>query len=167
MATSQSKSLSNCFQDVAISSERKLDPNFKNVGMLTKSLRGRNIYTCTYINLITWLANLWTYLSIILQCDSKRASFGLLDMVNSGPQKLLIIGPGCSTSTQAVAEVADYWNLVTVCSHIVIFQDYYIYMAFQLYCRSVQYWAILHSFWFMLKTHEMPCICNNNNIEWP
>ena len=27
--------------------------------------------------------------------------------------------------------------------------------------------AILHYFWFMLKIHEMPWICNNNNIEWP
>ena len=48
------------------------------------------------------------------QCESRNATQGFLKLVNEEPTKILLIGPGCSTAAQAIAEMADYWNLVMV-----------------------------------------------------
>ncbi|XP_041469544.1 uncharacterized protein LOC121419238 isoform X1 [Lytechinus variegatus] len=48
------------------------------------------------------------------QCDAGLGTKILFDQIFRKPQKLMILGPACSTATQAVAGTAHYWNLVTM-----------------------------------------------------
>ena len=83
---------------------------------------------------------------------------------SEGLKKAQYFPPLCSFLVKSKVNLAKV-NLVINSSSSILY--YYIYMAFQLYCRRVQYWAILHSS-FGLCWKFMKClVCNNNNIEWP
>ncbi len=56
-----------------------------------------------------------------LQCDSGLGTRMLYDQLFHEPQKLLTIGPACSTDGQSIADVAHYWNLLTVSYVLSIF----------------------------------------------
>ncbi|XP_071791804.1 gamma-aminobutyric acid type B receptor subunit 1-like [Asterias amurensis] len=48
------------------------------------------------------------------QCQAGLGTRVFFQQLYSKPQKIMILGPACSTATQAVAETAYYWNLVTM-----------------------------------------------------
>ncbi|XP_038071683.1 uncharacterized protein LOC119740441 [Patiria miniata] len=48
------------------------------------------------------------------QCEAGLGTRVFFDQLYREPQKIMILGPACSTATQAVAETAYYWNLVTM-----------------------------------------------------
>ncbi|XP_072030704.1 gamma-aminobutyric acid type B receptor subunit 1-like [Amphiura filiformis] len=48
------------------------------------------------------------------QCESGLGTRMLFDQIFHEPQKILILGPPCSTDAQAVADAAHYWNLISV-----------------------------------------------------
>ena len=57
-------------------------------------------------------SNLFRFL--IMKCQAGLATRVLFDQLFHEPQKLLVLGGGCSTATQAIAGAAYHWNLVTV-----------------------------------------------------
>ncbi|XP_072030730.1 gamma-aminobutyric acid type B receptor subunit 1-like [Amphiura filiformis] len=48
------------------------------------------------------------------QCYSNLGSRMFIEQILNKPQKLLLIGPPCSTDAPNIAEVAHYWNLISV-----------------------------------------------------
>ncbi|XP_072030368.1 gamma-aminobutyric acid type B receptor subunit 1-like [Amphiura filiformis] len=48
------------------------------------------------------------------QCSSGLGTRVFIDQLYSKPQKIILIGPGCSIDAQPVAEISHYWNLITV-----------------------------------------------------
>ena len=50
---------------------------------------------------------------ILFQCEAGLGTRVLVDQIYSEPQKLMLLGGGCSTATQAIAATAYHWNLVT------------------------------------------------------
>ncbi len=48
------------------------------------------------------------------QCYSNLGSRMFIDQIINKPQKLALIGPPCSTDAPNIAEVAHYWNLISV-----------------------------------------------------
>ena len=42
------------------------------------------------------------------------------ELYNRTTTKLMIIGPGCSTTAEAVGEAAARWNLLQVCGSIIL-----------------------------------------------
>ncbi|XP_072030126.1 gamma-aminobutyric acid type B receptor subunit 1-like [Amphiura filiformis] len=48
------------------------------------------------------------------QCESGLGTRTLFDQIFHEPQKIAILGPPCSTDAEAIADVAHYWNLITI-----------------------------------------------------
>ncbi|XP_060073113.1 gamma-aminobutyric acid type B receptor subunit 2-like [Ylistrum balloti] len=48
------------------------------------------------------------------KCDTGIAVQSLFHQLYAEPQKVAIFGPGCSSATKPIAQVAPYWNLVQV-----------------------------------------------------
>ncbi|XP_069119102.1 gamma-aminobutyric acid type B receptor subunit 1-like [Argopecten irradians] len=48
------------------------------------------------------------------RCDTGIAVQSLFHQLYAEPQKVAIFGPGCSSATKPIAQVAPYWNLVQV-----------------------------------------------------
>ncbi|XP_072031852.1 gamma-aminobutyric acid type B receptor subunit 2-like [Amphiura filiformis] len=48
------------------------------------------------------------------RCDAGLGTRMLFDQLYTKPQKIMILGPACSTAAQSVAETAYHWNLVTM-----------------------------------------------------
>ncbi|XP_033638560.1 uncharacterized protein LOC117299207 [Asterias rubens] len=49
-----------------------------------------------------------------MPCDAGLGTRKFFEQINEPPQKLMLIGPACSTSAQAVAQTSFYWNLITM-----------------------------------------------------
>ena len=49
-----------------------------------------------------------------LQCAAGPSVRGYIDQIFMEPTKIMIVGADCSTSTEPVAELAPFWNLVQV-----------------------------------------------------
>ncbi|XP_033627262.1 uncharacterized protein LOC117290084 [Asterias rubens] len=47
-------------------------------------------------------------------CNAGLGTRRLFELIQQPPQKLMLIGPACSTTAQAVAQTAFYWNLITI-----------------------------------------------------
>lgn len=50
-----------------------------------------------------------------MQCEAGPSVRGFIDQIFTDPIKIMIIGADCSTSTEPIAELAPFWNLVQVC----------------------------------------------------
>ncbi|XP_038073128.1 uncharacterized protein LOC119741448 isoform X2 [Patiria miniata] len=48
------------------------------------------------------------------KCDAGLGTRLFFDQIRLPPQKLMLIGPACSTTAQAVAQTSFYWNLITM-----------------------------------------------------
>lgn len=48
------------------------------------------------------------------QCEPGKGIAILYDLLYNEPQKIMMLGPGCSTVTTTIAEAAKMWNLVVV-----------------------------------------------------
>lgn len=51
---------------------------------------------------------------MLSQCDDGTAIKALFDLIFREPQKIMIVGPSCSTAAQAIASTAKFWNLNVV-----------------------------------------------------
>lgn len=49
-----------------------------------------------------------------LQCSSGPSVRGFIDQIEEEPQKIMIVGADCSTSSESIGELAPFWNLVQV-----------------------------------------------------
>ncbi|XP_055338707.1 gamma-aminobutyric acid type B receptor subunit 1-like isoform X2 [Paramacrobiotus metropolitanus] len=48
------------------------------------------------------------------ECDPEKGMAIFSDLIYNKPQKIMVLGPGCSAVTETVAEAAKMWNLVVM-----------------------------------------------------
>ena len=56
----------------------------------------------------------FTDTNLTIQCSTAPTVRGFVNNLFNLPTKVMVIGPDCSTSTQSVAELAPFWELVQV-----------------------------------------------------
>ena len=69
------------------------------------------------------------FISICLylnQCQDSDAIYAFTEFIREKKKKIMILGPGCSKSTEPLAKVAPYYNLVHVSTkHISVHRVYF------------------------------------------
>jgi len=68
-------------------------------------------FTCMYQ---VQLFYMYMCVYLVLQCAAGPSVRGYIDQIFMEPTKIMIVGADCSTSTEPVAELAPFWNLVQV-----------------------------------------------------
>lgn len=64
---------------------------------------------------------------LLFKCSAGHGIKTFIDkIVESEEKKVAIVGPICSTATEPVTELANYWNLAVVSPHIVCIKTMHI-----------------------------------------
>ena len=84
-----------------------------------KKIRSRDPFILNHP--IVWKCHDWYWViqkllryHTCFQCNSGLGTRMLFDQLFHEPQKILILGPPCSTDAQSVADTAHHWNLISV-----------------------------------------------------
>ena len=52
----------------------------------------------------------------IFQCSAGQAMNMMYEMLYESPTKIMILGPGCSTEAEVLAQATPAWNITHVCN---------------------------------------------------
>ena len=69
---------------------------------------------CQGYNFISLYSHTLHTLDAHTQCNRTLALFALFDQIIPGPNKIAVIGSGCSVATEPTAEVSHFYNITQV-----------------------------------------------------
>lgn len=74
------------------------------------------VYFCLSVRLFFFITNLKC---LTFQCEGGISVFNMVNALYKNPPYNMILGPACSVSTTATAEVSQFWNVTQVCCRLI------------------------------------------------